>query len=113
MTAALRLLDRGAHIALLDKEKVLGGNSAKASSGINGCCPPHSRTGPSTTFLIWQASSGINGCCPPHSRTAANAKDSVLAFANDTARSALRRADSELISVMAPRLNHFDDMMSE
>ena len=88
MTAALRLLDRGAHIALLDKEKVLGGNSAKASSGIN-------------------------GCCPPHSRTAANAKDSVLAFANDTARSALRRADSELISVMAPRLNHFDDMMSE
>uniref|UniRef100_A0A7S3STQ9 FAD-dependent oxidoreductase 2 FAD-binding domain-containing protein n=1 Tax=Emiliania huxleyi TaxID=2903 RepID=A0A7S3STQ9_EMIHU len=43
LTAALRLLDSGATVALMDKERRLGGNSAKASSGINGCCPPHSR----------------------------------------------------------------------
>ena len=43
MSCALRLLDRGARVVLIDKEKGLGGNSAKASSGINGCCPPHSR----------------------------------------------------------------------
>jgi len=36
LTTALTLLDRGARIAIVDKEPFLGGNSAKASSGING-----------------------------------------------------------------------------
>ena len=36
LTTALSLLDRGAHVILIDKEKFFGGNSAKASSGING-----------------------------------------------------------------------------
>lgn len=35
MTAALTLLDQGANVLLLEKENHLGGNSAKASSGIN------------------------------------------------------------------------------
>ena len=75
MTTALRMLDRGATVVLIEKEKILGGNSAKASSGIN-------------------------GCCPEHSRTADNAADSIEAFANDTARSAKREATG-LISVLA------------
>jgi len=77
MTAALRLLDRGAHVVLLDKERIVGGNSAKASSGIN-------------------------GCCPPHSRSERNADDSIGAFAADTARSAKREA-SGLIGLLAER----------
>eukprot|EP00510_Aplanochytrium_minuta_P003240 CAMPEP_0184025018 /NCGR_PEP_ID=MMETSP0954-20121128/12508_1 /TAXON_ID=627963 /ORGANISM="Aplanochytrium sp, Strain PBS07" /LENGTH=1028 /DNA_ID=CAMNT_0026308617 /DNA_START=322 /DNA_END=3408 /DNA_ORIENTATION=- len=36
LTAALTLLDRGAKVVLVDKESFLGGNSARASSGING-----------------------------------------------------------------------------
>ena len=74
MTTALRLLDRGARVVLLDKEPKVGGNSAKASSGIN-------------------------GCCPPHSRSERNSDDSVSAFAADTAKSAKRSPDG-LISVL-------------
>eukprot|EP00966_Prymnesium_polylepis_P142749 3295775-Prymnesium_polylepis.1 len=66
---------RAAGVALLDKEKRLGGNSAKASSGIN-------------------------GCCPPHSRTATNGADSIDAFKKDTAKSAQRDAGG-LIDVLA------------
>ncbi len=77
MTAALRLLDRGARVVVLDKERQLGGNSAKASSGIN-------------------------GCCPPHSRSERNANDTVEAFAADTARSA-KREPTGLIEVLAQR----------
>eukprot|EP01059_Diplonema_ambulator_P001791 TRINITY_DN11515_c0_g1_i2.p1 TRINITY_DN11515_c0_g1~~TRINITY_DN11515_c0_g1_i2.p1 ORF type:complete len:1049 (+),score=253.63 TRINITY_DN11515_c0_g1_i2:74-3220(+) len=36
LTAALVLLDSGATVIIVDKEAFLGGNSAKASSGING-----------------------------------------------------------------------------
>lgn len=75
LTTALRLLDGGARVALIDKERRVGGNSAKASSGINGCCPQHSR-GP------------------------ANQNDTVGSFTADTARSAQREAGG-LISVLA------------
>jgi len=36
MTAAIELSRAGVHVLLFDKENTLGGNSAKASSGING-----------------------------------------------------------------------------
>ena len=36
LTASLRLLKAGVRVALIDKRKFWGGNSAKASSGING-----------------------------------------------------------------------------
>lgn len=36
LTAALALLEEGVPVALIDKSKFMGGNSAKASSGING-----------------------------------------------------------------------------
>ena len=39
LSATLTLLDRGAQVVLVDKEAVLGGNSAWASSGINAADP--------------------------------------------------------------------------
>jgi flavocytochrome c len=39
MAATLNILDRGGRVILLEKEHLLGGNSNKASSGINACCP--------------------------------------------------------------------------
>ena len=74
MAAAVNMLDMGARVILIDKEKRLGGNSAKASSGIN-------------------------ACCPPHSRASLNSADAIDAFAADTARSAQREA-GELISIL-------------
>uniref|UniRef100_A0A7R9WDF6 Cytochrome b5 heme-binding domain-containing protein n=1 Tax=Pseudictyota dubia TaxID=2749911 RepID=A0A7R9WDF6_9STRA len=40
LAAALNILDRGGRVVIVEKEHRLGGNSNKASSGINGCCPP-------------------------------------------------------------------------
>ena len=37
LTASLRLLEAGMEVTLIDKRGFMGGNSAKASSGINGC----------------------------------------------------------------------------
>jgi len=36
LVSALTILDRGGRVAILEKELILGGNSKKASSGING-----------------------------------------------------------------------------
>lgn len=42
LTATLSILDRGGSVVLVEKEAFVGGNSAKASSGINGVDPlPH------------------------------------------------------------------------
>ena len=87
MTAALRLLDRGAKVVLVDKEGKVGGNSAKASSGIN-------------------------GCCPAHSRSEANRHDTIEAFANDTARSAKREPDG-LIGLLARKSAETLDWLRE
>ena len=87
MTAALRLLDRGAKVVLVDKEGKVGGNSAKASSGIN-------------------------GCCPAHSRSEANRHDTIEAFANDTARSAKREPDG-LIGLLARKSAEMLDWLRE
>jgi flavocytochrome c len=37
LTASLRLLEAGLEVTIIDKRDFMGGNSAKASSGINGC----------------------------------------------------------------------------
>lgn len=39
LAAALNILDRGGRVVVVEKEHRMGGNSNKASSGINGCCP--------------------------------------------------------------------------
>ena len=38
MTTALEILDRGGSVVILEKSGYVGGNSLKASSGINTCC---------------------------------------------------------------------------
>jgi len=45
LTATLNILDRGGRVVLIEKEHRMGGNSNKASSGINACCPQNSTYG--------------------------------------------------------------------
>jgi flavocytochrome c len=71
LAAALNILDRGGTVVILEKEHSLGGNSNKASSGINGCCPQND------TY-----------------------NDSLDAFRNDTVRSAGEVADLDLIETL-------------
>jgi len=71
LAASLNILDRGGSVVILEKEHLLGGNSNKASSGINGCCPHNS------TY-----------------------NDSLEAFRNDTVRSAGSVADLTLIETL-------------
>lgn len=71
LAATLNILDRGGTVMVLEKEHLVGGNSNKASSGINGCCPQNN------TY-----------------------NDSVEAFRNDTVRSAGKVADLDLIETL-------------
>lgn len=71
LAASLNILDRGGTVVIVEKEHLLGGNSNKASSGINGCCPQND------TY-----------------------NDSVESFRNDTVRSAGEVADLNLIDVL-------------
>lgn len=45
LAAALNILDRGGKVVIIEKEHRLGGNSNKASSGINACCHQNSTYG--------------------------------------------------------------------
>lgn len=72
MAAALNILDRGGHVILIEKEHLLGGNSNKASSGINACCPDNDGLG----------------------------SDSIEIFRNDTIRSAGSSVRLDLIDVL-------------
>jgi flavocytochrome c len=71
MAAALNILDRGGTVTLVEKEHLLGGNSNKASSGINGCCPNEDKE-----------------------------FDNLDLFRNDTIKSAGTVADLELIDTL-------------
>jgi flavocytochrome c len=71
LSCALNLLDRGGRVILIEKEHSLGGNSNKASSGINACCPND------------------------HDN-----HDSLDVFRNDTIRSAGSSAREDLIDVL-------------
>ena len=76
MAAALTILDRGGRVVIIEKEHLLGGNSNKASSGINACCF-NSSTGDALE----------NG-------------DTVDMFRNDTTRSAGDSVHPDLINVL-------------
>jgi len=71
LTATLIILDRGGRVTLVEKEHRMGGNSNKASSGINACCPQNATYG-----------------------------DSLDTFRKDTIRSAGASAKSHLIQVL-------------
>nr|CAD2182769.1 unnamed protein product [Meloidogyne enterolobii] len=74
ISAALEALRFGASVILVDKEADLGGNSAKASSGINGCDTPI------------QEKMGI--------------KDSQLLFYSDTLAAGDRENDPVLVDIL-------------
>jgi len=74
LSAAHTVLERGGRVLVLDKNSFLGGNSTKATSGINGAL---TRT---------QVKLGI--------------KDSVEAFYDDTAKSAKDKLRPELVKVL-------------
>lgn len=74
LSAALNILDRGGTVVIVEKEHLLGGNSNKASSGINGCCPQND------TY-----------------------NDSLQSFRNDTIRSAGDVADLDLIEILVSK----------
>lgn len=71
LAASLNILDRGGTVTIIEKEHLLGGNSNKASSGINACCP--------------------------HNNTY---NDTLDSFRNDTIRSAGEIADLALIETL-------------
>lgn len=74
MAATLNLLDRGGRVVMMEKEHLLGGNSNKASSGINACCPEK-----------------------------LNSNDSLGIFYNDTLRSAGSSAQETLITTLTSK----------
>ena len=71
LAATLNILDRGGRVTLIEKEHRMGGNSNKASSGINACCPQNATYG-----------------------------DDLETFQKDTLRSAGESAKSHLIEVL-------------
>eukprot|EP00531_Pseudo-nitzschia_arenysensis_P017151 CAMPEP_0116122814 /NCGR_PEP_ID=MMETSP0329-20121206/4414_1 /TAXON_ID=697910 /ORGANISM="Pseudo-nitzschia arenysensis, Strain B593" /LENGTH=1127 /DNA_ID=CAMNT_0003616685 /DNA_START=306 /DNA_END=3689 /DNA_ORIENTATION=- len=74
LAASLNILDRGGTVVILEKEHLVGGNSNKASSGINGYCPH-------------------NDTC----------HDSQEVFREDTIRSAGAVVDLDLIDVLVTK----------
>ncbi|KAG7344180.1 flavocytochrome c [Nitzschia inconspicua] len=72
LTAALTILDRGGTVIVFEKEPILGGNSNKASSGINACCLAEDQK--------WN--------------------DTLALFRDDTVLSAGRIADMDLIDTL-------------
>ena len=71
LSATLNILDRGGRVFVIEKEHLLGGNSNKASSGINACCPNNSTM-----------------------------DDNILSFQADTTKSAGVAAQPELIQTL-------------
>eukprot|EP00551_Chaetoceros_affinis_P007052 CAMPEP_0203662740 /NCGR_PEP_ID=MMETSP0090-20130426/599_1 /ASSEMBLY_ACC=CAM_ASM_001088 /TAXON_ID=426623 /ORGANISM="Chaetoceros affinis, Strain CCMP159" /LENGTH=1285 /DNA_ID=CAMNT_0050525571 /DNA_START=150 /DNA_END=4007 /DNA_ORIENTATION=- len=71
LAATLNILDRGGRVTLIEKEHRLGGNSNKASSGINACCPNNGTTA-----------------------------DDIMTFKADTTKSAGSAAQPELIQTL-------------
>ena len=53
LTAALTILDRGGRVLILEKQATLGGNSVKASSGMNACCRTTAHDDPSDTLDLF------------------------------------------------------------
>jgi flavocytochrome c len=77
LAASLNILDRGGRVILIEKEHLLGGNSNKASSGINAYSPSEEDKGAST--------------------------DTLELFFNDTYRSAGSSARLDLIETLVSR----------
>mmetsp|Transcript_26469 Transcript_26469/g.63010 ORF Transcript_26469/g.63010 Transcript_26469/m.63010 type:complete len:525 (+) Transcript_26469:82-1656(+) len=82
LVVALELLDRGATVAVIEKEPKMGGNSIKASSGINACVvADDAHDADDTTADVVDNSE-------------------IQSFVDDTTKSAGDRANPELIQIL-------------
>jgi len=52
LAATLNMLDRGGKVLLIEKEHRMGGNSNKASSGMNACCPNNDTNADNTESFL-------------------------------------------------------------
>ena len=82
LTTALQVCDRGGKVVLIEKEEKLGGNSIKASSGINAC------------------RAAENGTV---------AEDEIQSFIDDTMKAAGSGADKALVETLVK--NSFDALL--
>lgn len=84
LSAALEAHNHGAHVVLLEKEMRLGGNSAKASSGINAVNSPAQQASSSEDsiecFVGDTISSGGGGCISELVITLVTQSASAIAF---------------------------------
>jgi hypothetical protein len=64
LSATLNILDRGGKVLLIEKEHRLGGNSNKASSGINACCPTNGTDDAVESFMSDTTRSAGSGAQP-------------------------------------------------
>jgi flavocytochrome c len=87
LTSALTILDRGGTVWIIEKEPILGGNSNKASSGINGCCFQNGNTSILTNI-------------------SQDTMDTTDLFYDDTSRSAGDVADATLIETLVQGSGH-------
>jgi flavocytochrome c len=60
LTAALTIIDRGGRVVILEKQATLGGNSIKASSGINACCQTTPNDDPNDTINLFTRDTTIS-----------------------------------------------------
>ena len=65
LAASLNILDRGGHVLLIEKEHLFGGNSNKASSGVNACCP-HNTTNDTLQSFIADTTRSAGDAAQPH-----------------------------------------------
>lgn len=87
LCATIEALNHGAHVTVLEKNKNLGGNSAKATSGMNACNTP--------------------------AQAAIKVKDSPELFTKDTTDSGGPTADSDLIYVMSRESSKAVEFLSQ
>ena len=111
LTAALTILDRGGSVVLLEKEAMMGGNSAWASSGINGViADAATATSGVSSSTASAAAAAAAGTTPAGKEAAAAAVakvaeaarasgDSVAAFREDITKAAGRASDDPLLSL--------------
>ncbi len=66
LSAALNILDRGGRVTLIEKEHSLGGNSNKASSGINACCPNNGTTDDYLDAFMFDTTKSAGASAQPH-----------------------------------------------
>jgi len=66
LATALNILDRGGRVTLVEKEHRMGGNSNKASSGINACCPQNATYGDKLDTFKKDTTRSAGASAQPH-----------------------------------------------